>query len=48
MRHRRFSRRRLAACPLVRFQIEWGQVFHDVKLKNDGAIVIPWFFTICG
>ena len=30
------------------FWIEWGWVFHDVHLKNNGAIVIPSFFTICG
>jgi len=27
------------------FEIEWGGLFH---LKNNGAIVIPLFFTICG
>ena len=27
------------------FQIEWGGLFHDINLKNNGAIVIPWFFT---
>ena len=30
------------------FWIVWGWVFHDVNLKNNGAIVIPRFFTICG
>ena len=30
------------------FSIEWGRVFHDVKLKINGAFVIPRFSTICG
>ena len=30
------------------FQIEWGWVFHDVNLKNNGAIVFSWFSTIYG
>jgi hypothetical protein len=30
------------------YLIEWGWVFHDVNLKNNGAIVIPRFSTICG
>ena len=30
------------------FQIEWGGIFHDINLKNNGVIVIPWFSTICG
>ena len=30
------------------FWIKWGWVFHDVNLKNNGAIVIPRFSTICG
>ena len=30
------------------FLIEWGWVFHDVNLKNNGAIVIPRFSTTCG
>ena len=30
------------------FLIEWGWVFHDVNLKNNGAIAIPLLSTICG
>ena len=25
------------------FQIDWGGLFHDINLKNNDAIVIPWF-----
>ena len=28
--------------------IDWVRLFHDVNLKNNGAIVIPRFSTICG
>ena len=30
------------------FKIEWGGLFHDMNLKNNGATVIPQFSTICG
>ena len=30
------------------FQIDWGRLFHNINLKNIGAIVIPRFSTIYG
>ena len=33
---------------LTKILINWGGVFHDINLKNNGAIVIPEFPTILG
>ena len=33
---------------LTRILIDWGRLFHDINLKNNGAIVILQFSTICG
>ena len=33
---------------LTKILIDWGGLFHDINLKNNGAIVISWFSTICG
>ena len=33
---------------LTKIWIDWGRVFHDINLKNNGAIVILRFSTICG
>ena len=33
---------------LTKVLIGWGGLFHDINLKNDDAIVIPPFSTICG
>ena len=30
------------------FEIEWGGLFHDINIKNNGATVIPQLSTICG
>ena len=37
-------------CEKVKFDkdFNWGRLFHDINLKNNGAIVIFWFSTICG
>ena len=32
----------------VNFKLSGDEFFYDVNLKNNGAIVIPWFSTICG
>jgi hypothetical protein len=33
---------------LTKIIIDWGGLFHDINLKNNGAIVIPRFSTKCG
>ena len=33
---------------LTKILIDWGGLFHDINLNNNGVIVIPWFSTICG
>ena len=33
---------------LTKIIIDWGGLFHDINVKNNGAIVIPWFSTLCG
>ena len=33
---------------LTNILIDWGRLFHDMNNKNNDAIVIPWFSTICG
>ena len=33
---------------LTKILIDWGGLFHDINLKNNGAIVNLWFSTICG
>ena len=34
---------------LTKILIDWQQgLFHDINLKNNGAILILWFSTICG
>jgi hypothetical protein len=33
---------------LTKILIDWAGLFHDINLKNDGAIVILWFSNICG
>ena len=37
-------------CEKVKFDKDfiWGRLFHDINLKNNGAIVILQFSTICG
>ena len=32
----------------VNFKSSGDEFFHDVNLRNNGAIVIPWFSTIGG
>ena len=33
---------------LTDISIDWGGFFHNINLKNNSAIVIPWFSTVCG
>ena len=33
---------------LTKILIDWARLFHDINLKNNGAIVIPRFSTVCG
>jgi hypothetical protein len=33
---------------LTKILIDWGGLFHDINLKNNGAVVIPRFSSICG
>ena len=33
---------------LTKILIDWVRLFHDINLKNNGVIVIPWFSTVCG
>ena len=32
----------------VKILNNWGGHFHDINLRNNGAIVILWFSIICG
>ena len=39
----------LTAAKIVNFKLSGEDFFmNDINLKNNGAIVIPWFSTICG
>ena len=33
---------------LTKILIDWGGLFHDINLKNNGVIVILRFCTTCG
>jgi hypothetical protein len=33
---------------LTKILIDWGGLFHEINIKNNGAIVIPRFSTLCG
>ena len=33
---------------LTKILIDWLRLFYDINLKNNGAIVIPQFSTVCG
>jgi hypothetical protein len=42
------TKRFLKKSSLTKILIDWVRLFHDINLKNNGAIVIPRFSTICG
>ena len=33
---------------LTKILMDWGGLFHDINIKNNGAIVMPRFSTLCG
>jgi len=33
---------------LTKILIDWGGLFDDINIKNNGAIVVPRFSAICG
>ena len=33
---------------LTKILIDWGGPFHNINHKNNAAIAIPWFSTLCG
>ena len=33
---------------MIKIFIDWGGLFHNINHKNNAAIVIPLFSTLCG